>query len=61
MSDLLVAIGLLLAIEGALYALAPNLMRRMMSVVFAQPEQQLRIAGVVAAVVGVGIVWAVRG
>jgi uncharacterized protein len=61
MSDFVVAIGLAIAIEGVLYALFPDAMKRMMARVLEQPGQNIRIAGLAAAVVGVGIVWLVRG
>lgn len=61
MTDLLTALALAMAIEGALYALFPDGMKRMMLYALSQPLSHLRTAGVVAAVVGVGIVWLVRG
>lgn len=60
MSDLVVALGLELVIEGVLYALLPDAMKRMMAQVLDMPANQLRAAGLVAAAVGLGIVWAVR-
>jgi uncharacterized protein YjeT (DUF2065 family) len=59
--EILTAIGLVLAIEGALYALFPVAMQRMMSFALAQPPGTLRTAGLVSAVIGVGIVWLLRG
>lgn len=61
MSDLITAIGLAVAIEGLLYALFPDGMKAAMTKVLAQPSSHLRSAGLVAAVVGVGVVWLVRG
>ncbi|NQU57409.1 MAG: DUF2065 domain-containing protein [Rhodospirillales bacterium] len=61
MSDLIVAVGLAVTLEGALYALFPDGMKRMMAMVLQQPSSQMRIAGLVAAFVGVGIVWSIRG
>jgi uncharacterized protein YjeT (DUF2065 family) len=60
MADLLTAIGLAVAIEGVLYALFPNAMKKMMLQVLAQPQNSLRTAGLVAAIAGVGIVWFMR-
>lgn len=60
MPDLLVALGLVLAIEGTLYAIAPRTMKRMMQSVLRIEEQVLRIGGVVALGLGVLIVWIVR-
>lgn len=59
--DLLTALALCLVIEGAVYALFPAAMQRLMAQVLEQPEGALRAAGLLAATVGVGIVWLVRG
>lgn len=61
MSDFLVAIGLVLAIEGTLYATAPGALKAMMRQAIDMPDQVLRIGGVAALAVGVLIVWLVRG
>ena len=61
MSDLLTALALALVIEGALYALFPNTMKKMLVQVLAQPESHMRTAGLAAALVGVAIVWVIRG
>ncbi|MEX1146923.1 MAG: DUF2065 domain-containing protein [Sphingomonadales bacterium] len=61
MTDFLVAMGLILVIEGALYALFPEGMKRMMVMALTQPVNALRLSGLIAAVVGVAVVWAVRG
>lgn len=60
MSDFLVALGLVLVIEGVLYGGLPNLARRLAAEVLATPEQTLRTGGLVAAAIGVAIVWLVR-
>jgi len=61
MSDLISALGLAIAIEGALYALFPDGMKKMMVCALAQPPNHLRIAGLAAAAAGVAVVWLVRG
>ena len=61
MVDLLAALGLAIALEGLIYALFPRAMKRMMVHVLGQPDGGLRLAGLVAAVIGVVIVWVVRG
>ena len=61
MSDLLVAFGLVLVIEGLLWALAPNFGRRLLEAASEMPENSLRTAGAVAVAVGVVVVWLVRG
>ncbi len=60
MADLVTALGLAVAIEGLLYALFPNAMKKMMLQVLAQPQSSLRTAGLVAAIAGVGLIWLVR-
>lgn len=60
MSDLVVALGLVLVIEGMLYAIFPGALRRMMEMATQMPEATLRTAGAVAMGVGVLIVWLVR-
>ena len=59
-SDLGTALGLALAIEGALYALAPSAMRRLMATVLDREQASLRAAGVAAVVAGLAIVWFIR-
>ena len=58
--EILLAFGLLLVVEGALYALMPDRMQRFMEMMRAQPADRLRFAGVVAAAVGVAMMWLVR-
>ena len=60
-ADLLAAIALALAIEGALYALFPDAMKRLILRIADQPANALRTAGLVATAVGVGLAWLVRG
>lgn len=61
MTDLLVALGLVMVIEGLLYAVFPAGMKRMMQLLLTLPSEQIRTAGLVFAVIGVGIVWLLRG
>jgi uncharacterized protein YjeT (DUF2065 family) len=61
MSDVVATIGAILALEGALYALFPDLMRRMAAQVVQTPGDTLRVAGVASAAAGVAFVWLVRG
>lgn len=60
MTLLALAFGLMLVLEGALYALFPGAMKRMMAQVLGQSEGALRIAGLSLAVLGFLIVWLVR-
>jgi len=59
-ADFVTALGLVLVIEGALYALFPEAMQRMMARAMELPPATLRIAGLVAALVGFATVWALR-
>ena len=61
MIDFVVAVALILVIEGAVYALFPAGMKRLMAWVLDEPESTLRTAGLIAVVIGVGVVWLVRG
>ena len=61
MNDLLVAAGLVLVIEGLLWALAPGFGRRMLDAASQMPDSSLRMAGACAVAAGVLIVWLVRG
>jgi uncharacterized protein YjeT (DUF2065 family) len=61
MTDFFVAIGLAIAIEGILYALFPNGMKRMMMQVLSMPATSVRTAGITAAMIGVALVWLIRG
>ena len=61
MSEALTALGLVFALEGALYALFPDLMKRLAAQAIETPPDSLRIAGVAAAGFGVAMVWLVRG
>jgi uncharacterized protein YjeT (DUF2065 family) len=60
-TELGVAFGLMLVIEGVLYALAPDAMRRMIAAVMALPEQTVRFTGIAVAVAGLIIVMLARG
>lgn len=57
---LLVALGLAIALEGALYAIAPNAMKRAIAQILTLPEHTIRYAGIGALALGVLIVWLSR-
>jgi len=60
MTDLIYGIGLVLFIEGALYAVFPGFVLRMIHTFAFQPPQSLRVGGLVALLIGAGLMWAVR-
>jgi len=61
MSDFLVAGGLVLVIEGLVFAAFPGSAKRAMLSVLETPDPLLRIVGIVCAAVGVVVIWLVRG
>jgi len=61
MRDFLVAIGLVLAIEGLIFAALPGVAKRLAASALEAPEGSLRIAGIVSALLGVVMIWFVRG
>jgi len=61
MNEVATAIGLILALEGALCALFPELVKRMAQHMLETPGDTLRVVGVVSVALGVALVWLVRG
>jgi uncharacterized protein len=61
MSDFLVAIGLVMVIEGLLYGGFPAAAKRFAAEVAQMPEQSMRLIGLACMVFGLGLVWLVRG
>ncbi|WP_075217875.1 DUF2065 domain-containing protein [Mongoliimonas terrestris] len=61
MHDFLVALGLVAVIEGVLYAAAPAVMKRSIRQVLDMPDATVRRVGLTAMMVGVLVVWLVRG
>jgi len=61
MHDFLAAIGLFFAIEGIIFAAFPLAAKRAIAAALDMPDGRLRIAGLVSALIGVLIVWLVRG
>ena len=59
--ELVTAVALILVIEGVLYSLFPNAMKRMLAHVATVSPQTLRVGGLFFAVLGVVIVWLTRG
>ena len=57
MRELIIALGLFFFIEGILYALFPSKMKNMVEKINTIKENQLRIGGLVFAVIGFLIIW----
>ena len=57
MKELIIAFGLFLFIEGILYALFPAKMKNMLKKLDAIADKQLRIGGLVFAIIGFMIIW----
>ena len=57
MKDFVIAIGLLLFIEGLLVALFPSKIKNMLKLIETTPENKLRISGVFFLIKGFIIVW----
>lgn len=56
----LLALGLVLIVEGLVYALAPSLVDRMLVALAAFPPEARRLLGLLALVSGVALVWAAK-
>ncbi len=61
MGDLFVAIGLVLALEGLLFAAFPGAAKQAMASVLETPDAILRSVGLGSAVIGIVVIWLVRG
>jgi len=53
----LLALGLVLILEGLVYALAPSLIEQLLAALKQMPEDTRRIIGVVAIAIGLFLVW----
>lgn len=61
MSDFIVALGLVLVLEGLLYGGLPGVVKRMAADIVHIPDGVMRVVGLTAMVIGVVLVWLVRG
>ena len=58
--DFLVGLGILLMLEGLLFAASPSWMRKAMQTAIASPDNILRAIGLISAVAGLILIWLVR-
>jgi uncharacterized protein YjeT (DUF2065 family) len=61
MSEFIVAIGLVLVIEGLVFAAFPAAAKRLAASALESPDLSLRVAGIASAVIGLVLIWLVRG
>tara|TARA_B100000073_G_scaffold123147_1_gene100476 strand:+ start:436 stop:621 length:186 start_codon:yes stop_codon:yes gene_type:complete len=57
MRELIIALGLFLFIEGALYAIFPSKMKNMLSKLNQVSNGQLRSGGIIFTLIGFIIIW----
>lgn len=60
MRDFITALGLVLVIEGLLYAFVPGHLKKVMVLMQFTPEDGLRLGGLIATALGVALVWLAR-
>tara|TARA_X000001036_G_scaffold408345_1_gene418542 strand:+ start:661 stop:846 length:186 start_codon:yes stop_codon:yes gene_type:complete len=60
MRELIIAFGLFLFIEGILYAIFPSKMKNMLKKMDTIKESQLRIGGLIFAIIGFIIIWYIK-
>ena len=60
MNEFIIAIGLVLLIEGLLCALFPSKIKNMSKIIETMPVSNLRTAGIVFASIGFIIIWYIK-
>jgi uncharacterized protein YjeT (DUF2065 family) len=60
MKELIIAFGLFLFIEGILYALFPSKMKHMLKKLEMINTTQLRVGGLLFAIIGFFIIWYIK-
>ncbi len=61
MGVLVLAIGLVLVVEGLVFALAPSRIEDMLALVTRMPVETRRLVGLGAIAIGVVLLWLARG
>jgi uncharacterized protein YjeT (DUF2065 family) len=60
MSDFVTALGLVFVIEGLVYAFVPGHLKAVIALMQSTSDDSLRLGGLVAAALGVALVWLAR-
>ncbi len=60
MSQALLALGLVLVVEGLLWAFAPRLVEELLAALQALTLEERRLAGLTAVALGLALVWGAR-
>ena len=60
MRELIIAFGLFLFVEGILYALFPSKMKNMLKKLDTISNSQLRVGGLLFALIGFFIIWYIK-
>jgi len=60
MKELIIALGLFFFIEGILYAIFPSKMKNMLKKLYIVKESQMRLGGLIFAIIGFLIIWYVK-
>ncbi len=61
MLEFLTALGLVFVIEGVLFAAFPEHTKSALASVLETPDSTLRVVGLASAIIGLVLVWLVRG
>ena len=60
LSFALIGFGLILIVEGLIYAIFPEGMKKLLTCMIDMPVSALRSGGLVAAVIGLALLWAMK-
>ena len=61
MAWIALGLGLVLVIEGLVFALAPSRLDEIVEIMAKLTREQRRVIGLVAVAIGVGLVWLAKG
>ena len=60
MKELIIAVGLLLFLEGLFLAIFPSRIKSILELIKSTPESKLRLIGVVFLIIGFLIIWYIK-